>query len=91
MFLGIELDTITGSMSLPEGKLQQYKAELVKWSSKKAARKRELLSIIGKLSHVCKVIRPGRIFLYRMIQTARSVEWLDHWFRLRKEFRSDLW
>ena len=91
IFLGIEVDTIKGTLSLPDPKLQQYRVELVAWSRCKAARKRELLSLIGKLSHACRVIRPGRIFLRRMIQTANSVTRLDHWVRLGMEFRSDLW
>ena len=91
VFLGIELDTIKGTLSLPAAKLLQYNAELVAWSARKAAKQRELLSIIGKLSHACKVVRTGRIFLRRMIQTAYSVERLDHWVRLNKEFQSDLW
>lgn len=39
-------------MSLPQGKMEQYKREL---EQKRACRKRELLSLIGKLAHACKV------------------------------------
>ena len=49
------------------------------------------LSLIGKLSHACEVVRPRRIFLCRIIQTAHTVERLDHWVWLGQEFRSDLW
>ena len=49
------------------------------------------MSLIGKRSHACRVIQPGRIFLRRMIQTAGSVTRLDHWVRLGTELRSDLW
>lgn len=52
VFLGIQLDTTTGMMSLPQGKMEQYKREL---EQKRACRKRELLSLIGKLAHACKV------------------------------------
>ena len=89
-FLGIRIDTIAGSLSLPQDKLTAYKAILVEWSSRKAAKKREVLSLIGKLVHACKVIKPGRTFLRRMIQVAASRSNLDHWIRLDKDFRSDL-
>ncbi len=77
VFLGIELDTVKGTMSVPQEKLGRYRRELEEWKDRKAARKREVLSLIGKLSHVCKVIKPGRIFLRRMIETAHSVKRLD--------------
>ena len=90
VFLGIELDTVEGTMSLPRVKLFRYRQELLAWQHGSSARKREVLSIVGKLAHACKVIRPGRIFLRRMIDTAHSVSRLDHWVRLNQEFRSDL-
>ena len=89
-FLGISIDTVAGTLSLPDEKLQRYKATLRQWYNRKAAKKREILSLIGKLAHACKVVRPGRTFLRRMIQTAASRSKLDHWIRLDQEFRSDL-
>lgn len=61
VFLGIEIDTVRGTLSLLEMKLQQYKAKLVAWSGRKVDRKKELLSQIRKLSHACRVVLPGRI------------------------------
>ena len=90
VFLSIEVDTVRGTLSLPETKLQQYRAELTTWSTHRAARRRKYLSLVGKLSHACRVIRPSRIFLRRMIQRAGSVTRLDHWVRLGTEFRTDL-
>ena len=46
--------------------------------------------MIGKLADAAKVVRPGRIFLRRMIETAKKAKQLDHWIRLREEFHSDL-
>ncbi len=57
-------------MRLPEEKMRALKALLGRWGNKKACRKRELLSLIGKLSHACKIVKPGRIFLCRMITTS---------------------
>ena len=90
VFLGIFLDTVTMELRLPEDKLVELRRLLWASSSKKAVKKREMLSLIGKLSHAAKIITPGRIFLRRMIDTASKAKQLDHWIRLSTEFKSDL-
>lgn len=47
--------------------------------------KRDLLSVIGKLSFACKVIPAGRIFLRRLIDKSCSVFCLHHHVSLTKE------
>ena len=89
-FLGIVLDTIKGEIRLPQEKLGQLVYLVSAWSHRKACRKRELLSLIGKLAHACKVVKHGRTFLRRMIDTAQRARQLDHWIHLTAEFRSDL-
>ena len=64
--LGMELDTEKLEIRLPQDKLQQLKAALGSWRAKKACRKRELLSLIGSLSHACKAVRAGWSFLHRL-------------------------
>ena len=91
VFLGIQLDTVAGVMSLPQRKLEQYKTELWDWRHKRACKKQELLPLIGKLAHACKVGRPGRVFLRRMIETSCVEYRPDFWVRLDEGFRSDLW
>jgi len=90
VFLGIELDSNLLEMRLPAGKIHQLEEELEKWRRKRYCQKRELLSLIGKLSHACKVVLAGRLFLRRMIETAKSVHCLCHWVHLNCDFRSDL-
>ena len=90
VFLGIVLDTNTMEIRLPPDKLQQILLLLHQWRQRKHCSKRELLSLIGKLVHACKVVRVGRIFLRRMIDTAHSVRHLHYQIRLNVEFRSDL-
>ena len=43
VFLGVQLDTVAGVMSLPQRKLEQYKTELWDWRHKHACMKWELL------------------------------------------------
>ena len=86
-FLGIVLDAIRMEIRLPEEQLQ---ALVEKWSRRRSCRKRELLSLIGKLAHACKVVRVGRLFLRRMINYSMKAKRLDHWIHLTEEFRADL-
>ena len=86
IFLGIEIDTSRLEMHLPAEKAKQLKELLKSWEGKKHCQKRELLSLIGKLSHACKVVVAGRLFLRRMIDTTKSARRLSH----NSEFHSDL-
>ncbi len=90
-FLGIEIDTDLLQIRLTLVKLTKVKKEVTFWLGKrKACKKRELQSLVGLLQHACKVIRPGRIFLRRIIETMESAKHSDHWVRLNSSFRSDL-
>ena len=62
---------------------------LADWGDKKSCTRRELELLIGHLSHACKVIRPGRSFLRRMIELLHHNENAQH-VRLNRNFRSDL-
>ena len=57
-FLGLELDTRELVLRLPVDKLDRLQASLASWRGKKHGKKRDLLSLIGLLSHACKAIRP---------------------------------
>ena len=89
-FLGIELDTIALECRLPAEKLARLREELVKWREKKNCKKRELLSLIGILSHACKVVRSGRSFLRRLIDLSTVPKHLEHYVRLNHDARSDI-
>ena len=89
-FLGIELDTHLLEIRLPEDKADRLRQELQLWKRRTFCQKRALLSLIGKLSHACKVVAPDRIFLRRMIERAKTVRRLHQWIHLTAEFHSDL-
>jgi len=89
-FLGIELDTLTMELRLPGDKLNNLQRLLKEWRGRTAGRKREFLSLIGVLSHACKVVRAGRSFLRRLIDRSTVVERLDHYVRLNLPARSDI-
>ena len=89
-FLGIEIDTETGQVRLPEEKLRRLQREIREWQGRRSCTKRELLSIIGQLQHACCVVKPGRTFLRRMITLSTVVKEMHHRIRLNCGFRSDL-
>ncbi len=77
-------------LKLPADKLTDTLSLLHSWSSKKKCTKRELLSLIGKLSFICKIIPSGRIFLRRLIDLSTSVQKLSHHISLNKPAREDI-
>ena len=89
-FLGITLDTMKQEIRLPPQKITQLKQLLSSWRHRKRGKKRELLSLIGKLSHACKVVVAGRLFLRRMIDLSTRVPRLNYWISLDDGFRSDV-
>ena len=66
IFLGIQIDIIAGELRLPEEKLQRLRTLLREWSTRKSCQWKQLESLIGLLTHACKVVCPGRSFLCRL-------------------------
>ena len=89
-FLGLEVDSIALEVRLPREKLENLKQLLRGFRGRKACRKRELLSLIGSLSHACKAVRSGRAFLRRLIDLSCTVRQLDHFVRLSVSAKSDI-
>ncbi len=89
-FLGLEIDSIALEVRLPQEKLQSLKALLGSWRGRKACRKRDLLSLIGSLTHACRAVRPGRSYLRRLIDLSTMAKRLDQFVRLNRDARADL-
>ena len=89
-FLGIEIDTVSMEMRLPLDKLARLREVIRDFRGRKGCKKRELLSLIGSLSHACKVIKLGRPFLRRLIVLSKREKRLDHFVRLNADARSDI-
>ena len=90
VFLGILIDTARMETSLPDEKLHEILAELQSWSSCKKCRKRDLLSLIGKLNFACRIIPAGRIFLRRLINLSTSARLPQHHITMNCEARRDI-
>ena len=89
-FLGIVLDSSLQQLRLPPEKLQEISFLTRSWLGLHKVTKRELLSLIGKLSFAAKVVPAGRLFLRRLIQLSTTARRLHHHIRLNSEARADI-
>ena len=89
-YLGIELDTDLFEARITQDRLQEVMCELDQWRSKTVATKRQILSLVGKLQFVSRVVRPGRTFVRRMIVQAKQVQHLHHKVELTADFQKDI-
>ena len=89
-FLGIMLDTMSMEASISQERKTSLLTAILSFHSLKKCTKRQLLSLIGKLSFACKVVPAGRIFLRRLIDLSCSVTTLNHHIRITMEARLDL-
>ena len=89
-FLGIEIDSIAHTVRLPADKFTALLGLLAAWEGKQGCTKRELLSLIGHLSFAAKVVKPGRLFLRRLIDASTSVSQLHHHIRLSRDTKEDI-
>lgn len=96
-FLGIEIDTASLQLRLPQDKLHKLMVLLGQWmqgspnlSPRRSGTKRDLLSLIGLLNHAASVVQPGRTFLRSLIDASTSVRALDHHVHLSARARADV-
>ena len=89
-FLGIEVFTEAGVLRLPEEKLTRIRSALRQWARRISCTRRELESLIGTLQHACRVIKPGRSFLRRMIDLLSIPKKPHHHVRLNAQFWADV-
>jgi hypothetical protein len=88
--LGIIIDTEKNILQISKERLSEIKLELLKWKCKKHCKKRELLSLIGKLTFISKCIKSGRTFTRRLIDLSKRTKFLHHRIRLSMEARADI-
>ena len=92
IFLGVEIDTSGEAVTLrlPDEKLQQLKHFISDFKCKVRASKRQLQSLAGKLNWACQVIRGGRTFLRRIIDSSNKLRAPHHKYKLSHSFYQDI-
>jgi hypothetical protein len=89
-FLGVIIDSVRMELRMSETRLDSIKNELQWWLGRKVGSKRALLSLIGKLVFLCRVIQPGRTFLRRLISLSTRATQLYHKLKLNSMAREDI-
>ena len=87
--LGIVVDTVALSVSIPAEKLSVIKSICVEWCAKQTCTKKELQSLLGLLLYVAKCIKYARYFLNRMLMLLRENTHCKR-IRLTEAFKKDL-
>ena len=89
-YLGIVVDSDKMELKISNERLCETTNELSKWQNKRVCTKRQLLSLIGKLSFVSQVVRPGRTFMRRLIDLSKRARYLHHRLRLNRAAYEDI-
>jgi len=71
VFLGINFDSVALTLKIPADKVQEVLQLLQQWQHRRTASRHQLQSLLGKLHHVAKCVRPARLFVSRMLETLR--------------------
>ena len=84
--LGVEIDTVNHTISIPQEKLTKIHDMVNEWTSKHFCSMRQLQSLLGHLMYIQKCVKPSRFFVNRMLDLLRrnydaSSITLDHDFK----------
>lgn len=90
VFLGIQIDTESCEIALPEDKLQDIKHVIASFRQKRRASKRQLQSLAGKLNFAAKVVRGGRTFLRRILNCIARLRRPHHKAKIAVEVQKDI-
>ncbi|KAL9959290.1 hypothetical protein ACROYT_G032601, partial [Oculina patagonica] len=70
--LGVQINTASMVLTVPQFRLQDLQAELSSWSHKTSCTRKDLQRLLGKLAFVTSCVRPGRAFMCRLINTLKQ-------------------
>ena len=90
VFLGVLLDSVSQSMSLPEDNLVALQAVTLDFLHLGRASKRQLQSLAGRLNWACQVVYGGRTFLRRILDAMASLRLSSSTYRLTSDVYADL-
>ena len=72
VFLGIEVNTILLTLSIPKEKMDEILQVLSMWVERTSATLRDVQKLAGLLNFACRCIRSGRVYLARILNFLRS-------------------
>ena len=89
VFLGIEVNTVTLTITIPPEKWSEIQELLRKWVSLSVVSKKQVQKLAGSLNFACRCVRSGRVYLSRILNFLRSFKKQDK-LPITKEVRKDI-
>ena len=87
-WLGINIDVVENSLSIPPEKLAQIQLCMATASRRKSITRRNLRRLIGLANHLAKVVRAARIFVCRLLAALRAAN--SNYIKVTSHVRADL-
>ena len=88
--LGILVDTEKMLFEVLGDRLSDLETELLQWTQFLTLTRRQFQSLLGKLSFVTAYVRPGRIFMSRLLNHLRSLPYKQSRFPVTSDMLSDI-
>ena len=90
IILGIEIDTCTQTLSIPQDELTMLREDILAWQGKKAASKRSMQSLLGRMNWAAKCVRAAWSYMRRFISLITGLRRPGHRIRLSAVAKHDL-
>ena len=72
VFLGIEVNTITLTLTIPPAKWSEIQEVLEKWRLFTVVTKKQVQKLAGLLNFACRCVKSGRVYLSRILNFLRT-------------------
>ena len=89
-FLGINIDTVKCKISLRKEKLDDLHQKLTHFINRCRASKKQLQSLAGLLNWAVQVVRGGKFFLQRILDSLKFLKGNKHKIKLSHAFKLDI-
>ena len=91
VFVGVLFNTVSMTIEITPERLKEISGILKVWLYKEKASLKEVQSLLGKLNFIAACVRPGRIFISRMLQWLKVLHKEDvHLHIIPSYFKKDI-
>ena len=88
--MGIEINTESCTLSIPESKINALRDEMCKWQGRKSASKRAIQRLLGRMNWAAKCVRAARPCMRRLIALTKGHRRRSERVRLTAAVKEDL-
>ena len=87
-WLGIDINTSDMSLSVTKDKIRQTLDQVKNVVKRRSITKKTLQSLLGRLLHIAKCVRPAQLFVSKLLEALRGMQ--HFYINVNSEMRSDL-